>query len=322
MRLYDVRARSAMQTLAQHSVAALCARWTPGSEYGLWTSGMDGDLVVWDVRTSRPQHTLRYARRAGVLEAAAAAGRWHHSCGVTCLEFGADGRTLYTADEGAVMKSWRVADAAHAAQAPLADTGVVFPALAQSRVYADQGLTLDRFAVSTDGTRVYAPTTDGVAAIDTASFVAPQLFPPFSFSLWCHPMSCFPVDSSSCSSPKPCRVSSRASSTTAPTFVVVPTSAAAVLSHLSRLFCFEQQVVSLSDCALVVHDSYARDFDTPDDVLRPDTEPALVSQDSSSSSMLADTAAAAQAAANAQELFGYESVDDGGDGNGEDEVWD
>ena len=135
------------------------------------------------------------------------------------------------------MKSWRVADAAHAAQAPLADTGVVFPALAQSRVYADQGLTLDRFAVSTDGTRVYAPTTDGVAAIDTASFVAPQLFPPFSFSLWCHPMSCFPVDSSSCSSPKPCRVSSRASSTTAPTFVVVPTSAAAVLSHLSRLFC-------------------------------------------------------------------------------------
>ena len=87
-----------------------------------------------------------------------------------------------------------------------------------------------------------------------------------------------------------------------------------------------QQVVSLSDCALVVHDSYARDFDTPDDVLRPDTEPALVSQDSSSSSsMLADTAAAVQAAANAQELFGYESVDeedDGGDGNGEDEVWD
>ena len=169
VRLYDVRARSAMQTLAQHSIAALCARWVPGREYALWTSGMDGDLVVWDVRTSRPQHTLRYARRAGVLEAAAAAGRAQHAPCVTCLEFGADSRTLYTADEGAVLKSWRVAAAP--AVAPLADTGVVFPALAQSRVYADQGLTLDRFAVSTDGTRVYAPTTDGVAAIDTASFV-------------------------------------------------------------------------------------------------------------------------------------------------------
>ena len=183
MRLYDVRARSAMQTLAQHSVAALCARWTPGSEYGLWTSGMDGDLVVWDVRTSRPQHTLRYARRAGVLEEAAAAGRRAHARCVTCLEFGADGRTLYTADEGAVMKSWRVAPAPAPGTPPLADTGVVFPALVQSRVYADHGLTLDRFAVSTDGTRVYAPTTDGVAAIDTASFAALSPFP-FPHPVW------------------------------------------------------------------------------------------------------------------------------------------
>lgn len=82
-------------------------------------------------------------------------------------------------------------------------------------------------------------------------------------------------------------------------------------------------MVSLSDCALVVHDSAAQDFDAPDDVLRPDTEPALAGEDSSS--VLADTAAAARAAANAQELFGYESLDedgdDGGD-NGEDEVWD
>ena len=91
-------------------------------------------------------------------------------------------------------------------------------------------------------------------------------------------------------------------------------------------------MVSLSDCALVVHDSYAQDFDTPDDVLRPDPESAPVGEDiigrnsSNSNSMLADTAAAVRAAANAQELFGYESLDededDGGGNNGEDEVWD
>lgn len=312
VRLYDVRARSAMQTLAQHGVAALCARWPPGSEYGLWTSGMDGDLVVWDVRTSRPRHTLRYARRAGVLEEAAAAGRWHHSCCVTCLEFGADGRALHTVDEGAVMKSWRVAPEQTSAP-PLTDTGVVFPALAQSRIYAEQGLTLDRFAVSTDGTRVYAPTTDGVAAIDTAT--GQQLV----------------LLAETVSSVVACQFNHR---TNVCICWLNPLLCLHLLFHFSASHHERQQMVSLSDCSLVIHDSSAQDFETPEEMLRPDAEPALHDDESNSNSILAATAEAARAAANAQELFGYESLDEdddygeGGDNNGnagddEDyEVWD
>ena len=93
-------------------------------------------------------------------------------------------------------------------------------------------------------------------------------------------------------------------------------------------------MVSLSDCSLVIHDSSAQDFDTPEEMLRPDAEPALHDDESNSNSILAATAEAARAAANAQELFGYESLDEdddygeGGDNNGnagddEDyEVWD
>ena len=175
VRLYDVRMRSSMTTLLGHGVAALCAKWAPNNEYELWTSGTNGDIITWDIRSPKPRHMRRYTRRRGVLEEANADHKLICMRSVTYFEFSTDFSTAYTVDEDGLLKSWYLSQSKSEDgtenSVSLADTGVVYPKLQLSRAYAESGLLLDRFAVSTDGTRIYAPTRSSIAVIEASTFV-------------------------------------------------------------------------------------------------------------------------------------------------------
>ena len=181
VRLYDVRTQSAAMTLTGHGSAALCAKWALNNEYELWTSGTNGDIITWDVRSPIPRHMRRYALRRGVLEEAKASHTLVHMKSVTYFEFSCDMSTAYTVDEDGTIKSWLLRQNKDAPSdstdggISLADTGVVFPKLRGSRAFAGRGLTLDRFGVSTDNSRIFAPIRESVAVIETSSFVTTHI---------------------------------------------------------------------------------------------------------------------------------------------------
>lgn len=46
MRVWNVKARSVLYTLAQHTAPVMCVRW--GGEGALFTAGRDREIKVWN----------------------------------------------------------------------------------------------------------------------------------------------------------------------------------------------------------------------------------------------------------------------------------
>ena len=169
VRLYDLRESTSTMTLIGHGLAALCAKWSPKNEYELWTSGTDGSIIQWDIRSPKPKRIHAYSRRTGVMEEAAETHRMVREKAVSYFEFSLDYKTAYTVDEDGFIKSWNLSSGNGSSPLSLSDTGVVFPRYRFHRLHAEQGILLDRFSVSTDNTRLYAPFKSHIGVIDTSS---------------------------------------------------------------------------------------------------------------------------------------------------------
>uniref|UniRef100_A0A915KXQ8 Uncharacterized protein n=1 Tax=Romanomermis culicivorax TaxID=13658 RepID=A0A915KXQ8_ROMCU len=98
--LVDLISGTKMQQLRGHKAGVICVQWSPTDPNVLATSGQDGQIIIWDIRSAKTQLTALGDNSSGSSASAA------HSHAITGLKFTEDGFYLISLDTEGYTNLW------------------------------------------------------------------------------------------------------------------------------------------------------------------------------------------------------------------------